>query len=257
MALRAVLVDIDGVLCSAGAALPRAIDALTLLRRHGLGLRFLTNTSRRTRSAIVQQLRDIGFALDEHEVITGALAARRLVQQRGLRPHLLVHPQLLPDFAGIATDRPDAVVIGDAGEGFTYDALNAAMRILLEQPGAPLIAIAANRYFRAADGLCLDAGPFVAALEYAAGVRAELTGKPAPTLFHAALDDLQVAADAAVMIGDDLDSDVIGAQLAGLRGLLVRSGKYRPADEARATAHADFIADDLYTAVTDFIVARH
>lgn len=257
MALRAVLVDIDGVLCSAGAALPRAIDALTLLRRHGLGLRFLTNTSRRTRSAIVQQLRDIGFALDEHEVITGALAARRLVQQRGLRPHLLVHPQLLPDFAGIATDRPDAVVIGDAGEGFTYDALNAAMRILLEQPGAPLIAIAANRYFRAADGLCLDAGPFVAALEYAAGVRAELTGKPAPTLFHAALDDLQVAADAAVMIGDDLDSDVIGAQQAGLRGVLVRSGKYRPADEARATARADFIADDLHAAVTDFIVARH
>jgi HAD superfamily hydrolase (TIGR01458 family) len=247
--LRAVLLDIDGVLCVAGTPLPGAIEALARLRRLGLGLRLLTNTTRQTRSAIVRKLQAMGFDVAEHEVITGALAARRLLQQRGLRAHLLVHPDLLPDLAGIDVENPNAVLVGDAGDGFSYAALNAAMRVLLDQPGAALIAIARNRYFRAADGLCLDAGPFVAALEYATGVQAELTGKPAPTIFHAALDDLHCRPEQALMIGDDLESDVLGAQNIGLRGLLVRTGKYRPADEAAALASADCVADDFQAAV--------
>jgi HAD superfamily hydrolase (TIGR01458 family) len=249
--LRSVLVDIDGVLCTAGAAIPRSIDALGILRRQGVGVRFLTNTTRQTRLSIVQQLRSIGFAVAENEVITGALAARRILQQRGLRPHLLVHPLLLPEFDGIAVDRPNAVVVGDAADGFTYAAMNAAMRILLDQPDTPLIAIARNRYFRAAEGLCLDAGPYVAALEYAAGVQAELTGKPAPAIFRAALDDLQTPPDQAVMIGDDIESDVLGAQAIGMRGILVRTGKYRPSDEADGKPRADLVVDDFHAAVAD------
>jgi HAD superfamily hydrolase (TIGR01458 family) len=214
-----------------------------------VGVRFLTNTTRQTRAGIVHQLHSIGFVVAEDEVITGALAARRLLQQRGLRPHLLVHPQLLPDFDGIATDHPNAVVVGDAAEGFTYAAMNVAMRILLDAPAAPLIAIARNRYFRAGDGLCLDAGPYVAALEYACDVRAELTGKPAAAIFRAALDDLQTLPDEAAMIGDDLESDILGAQAVGLQGILVRTGKYRPSDEIGVKARADLVVEDFYTAV--------
>ena len=250
---RSVLVDIDGVLCTAGVAIPRSIDALAILRRQGIGVRFLTNTTRQTRSGIVRQLGSIGFDVAEGEVITGALAARRILQQRRLRPHLLVHPQLMPEFDGIATERPNAVVVGDAADGFTYAAMNAAMRILLDEPSAPLFAIAMNRYFRAAEGLCMDAGPYVAALEYACKVRAELTGKPAPAIFRAALDDLHTPPDQAVMIGDDIESDVAGAQAMGLQGILVRTGKYRPSDEAGATPRADFVAEDFYTAVMDLI----
>jgi len=230
--LRSVLVDIDGVLCTGGAAIPRSIDALAILRCQGVGVRFLTNTTRQTRAGIVQQLHSIGF-----------------LQQRGLRPHLLVNPQLLPEFDGITTDHPNAVVVGDAAEGFTYAAMNVAMRILLDAPDAPLIAIARNRYFRAGDGLCLDAGPFVAALEYACDVRAELTGKPAAAIFLAALDDLQTTPDQAAMIGDDLEGDVLGAQAVGLQGILVRTGKYRPSDETGVKARADLVVEDFYTAV--------
>ena len=201
----------------------------------------------------MQQLLSIGFAVTENEVITGALAARRILQRRGLRPHLLVHPQLLPEFDGIATHQPNAVVVGDAAEGFSYAAMNAAMRVLLDEPGTPLIAIARNRYFRAADGLCLDAGPYVAALEYAAGVRAELTGKPAPAIFRAALDDLETRPDQAAMIGDDIESDILGAQAIGLRGILVRTGKYRPSDEAGEKPRADVVVDDFYAAAMDLI----
>ncbi len=190
--LRAVLLDIDGVLCVADAPIPGAVEALAQLRRFGLGLRLLTNTTRQTRATIVRKLQGMGFDLAEHELITGALAARRLLLQRGLRAHLLVHPDLFPDLAGIDTDRLNAVLLGDAGDGLSDAAMNAAMRVILDQQGAPLIAIARNRYFRAADGLSLDAGPFVTALEYATGVQAELTGKPAPAIFRTALHELQI-----------------------------------------------------------------
>lgn len=251
--LRSVLVDIDGVLCTAGAAIPRSIDALEILRRSDVSVRFLTNTTRQTRSGIVQQLRSIGFVVAENEVITGALAARQVLLRRGLRPYLLVHPQLVPEFDGIALDQPNAVVVGDAADGFTYAAMNAAMRVLLDDPGAPLIAIARNRYFRAADGLCLDAGPYVAALEYAASVRAELTGKPAPGIFRAALADLETRPDQAAMIGDDIDGDIGGAQAIGLRGVLVRTGKYRPSDEAEGKPRADVVVSDFYAAVVELV----
>lgn len=255
MPIRSLLIDIDGVLYLAGMPIPGSIEALQRLRREGIGLRLLTNTTRQTRSAIVRNLQAIGFDVAEHEVITGALAARRLLQQRELRAHLLVHPDLRPDFAGLDTDAPNAVVVGDAGDGFSYAAMNTAMRVLLDQPGAPLIAIARNRYFRAAEGLCLDAGPYVAALEYAADIRAELTGKPAPALFRAALDDLHTTPEQAAMIGDDLECDALGAQAIGLRGVLVRTGKYRPSDESAGKPRADLVAHDFRAAV-DELLAR-
>ncbi len=251
--MRAVLIDIEGVLSTAGAALPGSISALARLRRSGLGVRFITNTTRQTRAAIARQLVSTGFDIAEGEIVTGAIAARRSVLERGLRPYLLIHPSLLPEFDGLPTDQPNAVVIGDAAEGFTYEAMNRAMRILLEQPAAPLIAIAKNRYFRAADGLYLDAGPYVAALEYATGVDAELSGKPAAAIFRAALDDLQSPPEGAVMIGDDLESDVCGAQAVGIRGMLVRTGKYRSADEADARSRADVVCDDFSAAVDELL----
>jgi HAD superfamily hydrolase (TIGR01458 family) len=186
--IRSVLIDIDGVLCLGDVPLPGALAALDLLRQRGVGLRFVTNTTRRTRTDIVRDLSAMGFDIALHEVVSGAISARRIIEARRLRPLLLVHPGLLPDFAGISTANPNAVLIGDAADGFTYHAMNTALRVLVDVPGAPLIALANNRYFQAGDGLALDAGPYVAALEYAAGVRAEMTGKPAPAIFRAALD---------------------------------------------------------------------
>ena len=151
-----------------------------------------------------------------------------------------------PDFDGLDLHEPNAVVVGDAGEHFSYAGLNRAFRLL--QAGAPLLALGRNRYFKEADGLSLDAGPFVAALEYAAGVSAELLGKPAPALFAQALRALGCNPDQAVMIGDDVEADVNGALAAGLGGILVRTGKYRPGDETRLAATGR-LADDIGAAV--------
>jgi HAD superfamily hydrolase (TIGR01458 family) len=137
------------------------------------------------------------------------------------------------------------VIVGDLGERFGYRILNRAFRELLS--GAELVALQKNRYWRTPDGLSLDVGPFVAALEYASGREAVVVGKPATTFFDAVLAGLDTAAARAAMVGDDVESDIGGAQRAGLAGILVRTGKYRAeavaASGVRPTVTVDSIAD--------------
>lgn len=253
---RALLIDLAGVLHVGENAVPGAAQALLRLRRSGLPLRFLTNTTRSPRHAIVALLQRLGFAIDEAEVLTAARATRHLVRERGLRPHYLVHPDIVEEMgartvetkAGAGAGEPDAVVLGDAGPHFTFDRLNAAFRLLMQ--GLPLIAMARNRYFQEADGPTIDLGAFVAALEFAAGTRAEIVGKPAPPFFHAALAELGVAPGEALLIGDDLHDDIGGAQAIGIPGILVRTGKFRAADAQQAEIRPVLIADDFAAAVS-------
>ncbi|HCZ47370.1 MAG TPA: TIGR01458 family HAD-type hydrolase [Gammaproteobacteria bacterium] len=231
-----------------GEAWPQARDA-DELHDALLLLGFLTVTEAASEPrwpALLQALAGRGLDIAAEELFTPTAAARGALLERGLRPLLLIHPDLMPDFAGLDTDAPNAVVVGDAGEHFGYAGLNRAFRLL--HAGAPLLALGRNRYFQDADGLSLDAGPFVAALEYAAGVTAELMGKPAPALFTAAVRSTGCRPTEAVMIGDDVESDVNGAVTAGLRGVLVRTGKYRAGDEQRLASGTD-VVDDIGAAV--------
>lgn len=253
MKLRTVLLDLGGVFYQGDHLIPGALGALARLRASGLALRFVTNTTRQSRTELLRELAGRGIAIAEHELFTPAVAAHDLLRARALRPLLLIHPGLAPDFAGLDTAEPNAVVVGDAGDYFRYGELNRAFRLL--HAGAPLLALGRNRYFQDRDGLSLDAGPFVAALEYAAGVEAELLGKPAPALFAAALDATACAPAAAAMIGDDVEADVNGALAAGLRGILVKTGKYRPGDEARLAPGGE-LADDIGAAVASLGIGK-
>lgn len=247
MTLGAVLIDLSGVLYEGGTPLPGAAEALSRLRERGLPLRFLTNTTRSPRRRVLARLHAMGFDIRDEEVYSAPQAALDYLLAHGLRPWLLVHPDLEEDFAPVPRDPPNAVLMGDAAEGFTYARLNTAFRLLLEH--APLLAMGRNRYFRDSDGrLSLDAGPFVAALEYAAQVEALVLGKPAAEFYHAVLHDLRCAPRDAVMIGDDVEADVRGAAAAGLTAVLVRTGKYRPGDEAGLPEGAT-VADDFRAAV--------
>lgn len=246
--VRGVLIDLSGVLYDGDAPLPGAIEAVQRLHHAGLGVRYLTNTTRSTRDQLLSKLRAMGFAIEPNEVFSAPLAAKRLIQQRGFRPMLLVHPNLEPEFADVLQDFPNAVVVGDAGHEITYEKLNAAFRLLMGD--AALVALARNRYFKEADGLSLDAGPFVAALEFASGAKAQVVGKPSKEFFKLALDDLRCLAVDAVMIGDDVHDDVLGATAAKMRGILVRTGKYRPSDEQLLTDQRNaMVVDDFPAAV--------
>lgn len=242
----ALLLDLSGVLYQGARALPGALDALERLRHAGLPVRFVTNTSRRSHAQLLDDLRQRGFRIDPDELFTAPRAAHDWLQAHGRRPWCLLHPDLRADFNDLPGGDPDAVLIGDAEDDFTYANLDRAFRLL--QDGAELVAIGVNRHFQLDDGLHLDAGPFVHALEYAAGCTATVTGKPAPAFFEQALASLALPAERVMMIGDDAASDAQGALDAGLRACLVKTGKYRPGDEDGITGDC-WLEKDIGTAV--------
>jgi len=226
----AVLLDIDGVLHVGDDPIPGAAAVLDGLRAAGTPFRLVTNTTSRSRRGVVERLRRIGLDVREEDVLTPAALAVAHCRAHGYeRVALLVADALREDLAALrepADGEPvDAVIVGDLGEGFTYDRLNGAFRRLMD--GAALVALQRNRYWQREDGLTLDAGGFVVALEYASGTEATVVGKPAGAFFAAALDALGADAATTVMVGDDVEGDVGGAQDAGLAGVLVRTGKFR------------------------------
>jgi len=228
---RALLLDLEGTVFQSGALIPGAVEALDEATRRGVAWRFVTNATSRPRSVILRELSAMGLDVAPERLFTAPRAARGLITARGwTRCHFLLRPALLEDFDGVESveDGAEAVVLGDLGSGMTYERLNRAFRMLLD--GAELVTLARNRYWKANDGLMLDTGPFCAALEHASGKKAILAGKPSPAFFQAALASTGAAASETAVVGDDLESDVGGAQRAGMRGVLVRTGKHRPND---------------------------
>jgi len=182
----------------------------------------------------------MGLPVQEGLIFTPAAAANVRLHGRSCYP--LVAEPLLEDLGGIelASESPEYVLVGDLGEDFTYERLDAAFRHLMD--GAELVALQKNRYWEKEGRLSLDAGPFVVALEWASGKTALVVGKPEPAFFKAALQDLGLEAQEVAMVGDDAESDVAGARKAGLQGIQVRTGKYRPGTRVEPDAEIESIA---------------
>jgi phospholysine phosphohistidine inorganic pyrophosphate phosphatase len=226
--IEGLLLDLSGVVYVQDQAVPGAPEALSRIRDADLPIRLVTNTTMRPRRSIVERLERLGVEADPSELLTPATLAARRCEEAGFESvALVVRDELLEDLEGLEeSDGPvDAVIVGDLGDDWDYGVLNAAFRQLIE--GAELIALQKNRYWETDDGLSLDAGPFVVALEYASGRDAEIVGKPSRPFFELAVSDLGVDAGRAGMVGDDVEADVGGALAAGLAGVLVRTGKYR------------------------------
>jgi HAD superfamily hydrolase (TIGR01458 family) len=254
--VRALLIDLDGVLYVEDEPIPGAVDAVAALRDAGLGLRFVTNTTQRSHARTLEKLERLGMPVAADELITPAILAVEHCRERGHeRVALLMADEVKADFAQLAeADRDvDAVIVGDLGERFDYAVLNRAFRLIVD--GAELVALQRNRYWLRADGLSLDVGPFVAALEYAANVEAVVVGKPAPAFFLLALSQLGAEPAEAAMVGDDIESDIGGAVRAGLRGVLVRTGKFRE----ESLAAADPPPTDVIDSIADLpaLLAAH
>jgi phospholysine phosphohistidine inorganic pyrophosphate phosphatase len=241
-----VLFDLDGTVYQDGRAIPGAAEALETLRRARTPFRFTTNTTRRPRTALAERLRGMGIEACPEEILSAPAAAAGWLRTRGAtRVQLLLAQDTWEEFAALEiVDRsPEVVVVGDLGEGWTFPLLDQAFRNLME--GAELLAIQRNRYWHTRGGLSLDAGPFVTALEYASGKAATLAGKPSPVFFAAAARELGVPPGRIAVVGDDLESDVAGARAAGMIGVAVRTGKYRPQDEEQAAEAADVVLDSI------------
>jgi HAD superfamily hydrolase (TIGR01458 family) len=249
MRIGAVLIDIDGVLTVSWRPLPGAVAALRWLRAAGLPVALVTNTTSRPRASIATALAEAGFPVGAADILTApAIAAAYLkANHPGARCLLLNSGQITEDLAGITLARGDdpveVVLVGGAGPEFSYQALNRAFGHL--QGGAALVAMHRGMYWRTSGGLQLDSGAFVAGLEQAAGVQAEVVGKPAAAFFATALAHLGAAAAGTLMVGDDIESDVLAAQRQGLTGVLVKTGKYLPTAHRHASGTPDHVLESF------------
>lgn len=227
-----MLIDLDGTLYIGGSPIEGARTALERIERAGVPFRFVTNTTRMSRKEVSRGLEGMGFPSSQRLIFTPATAANAMLAGRSVRA--FVAGELLGDLSGLdlSGERPEYVLVGDLGSGFTYELLNEAFRCLMD--GAELVALQKNRYWQREDGLYLDAGAFVAALEYASGRDARVIGKPELDFFGAALLELGLQRNEAVMVGDDAEVDVAGAKAAGLKGVQVRTGKYQEGAESGA-----------------------
>jgi len=244
--VRGLLLDIDGTLLVDDRPIAGAAETLMRLRAAGLPVRLMTNTSRRSRAAIARALRSAGLEVAVPEILTPAILARRMILDSDRkRALILIPPEARTDFDGVDEgDRPDWVVVGDLGRGFTWEVLNGAFRALRE--GASLVALHKNRFwFAGEDGWVLDAGAFVAALEYATGMEAIVVGKPAAPFFQLALQDLRLPAEDVLVVGDDLETDIAGGAAAGCRTALVRTGKGAGAPSPPGGPRPDSILESI------------
>ena len=244
--IQGLVIDLEGTLYVEGEALPGAKEALQRLRAAKMPMRFLTNTTSKPLAVILARLETMGLDIEAEEVFTAPRVAAEALRTAGVRrAHFLLREEVLADMGGIvsADENAEAVVIGDLGAGLTYERLNRAFRLLLA--GADFYALAENRMYRHADGMCLDVGAFVRALEYGSRRKAVLLGKPAPAFFQTAVASMGLSPQGVASIGDDLESDVGGGLGAGLRGVLVRTGKFREEDLRVAKVFPDAVIDSF------------
>ena len=234
--MKAILFDLDGVLYVGDQIIEGAVETLRWCNARAIPHLFVTNTTSKPRSAIVAKLKALGISIKEDRILTPPVAAGQWLHENQLsKLGLFVSDITRREFDSFTlvdqeNEAVDAVVVGDMGEDWSFLTLNRAFRFLMHSPQPRLIALGLTRYWRAQDGLRLDAGAYVAALQYASGSEPVVLGKPAEAFYQSALYKLNVTSDDIIMIGDDIRGDIGGAQDTGIRGVLVRTGKFRESD---------------------------
>jgi HAD superfamily hydrolase (TIGR01458 family) len=247
--MAAILLDVDGTLHVSGEPIAGATEAVSELRRQGHRLRFVTNNTTRSRAQHAEELRALGLELEDEELQTTAVAAARVLS--GKRVLALTMHAVVADLDGIELvgEGADAVLLGGADEtpetNLVFSFMNLARAFAELTMGADLYCLHRNRWWQTKHGPLLDAGAFVAGLEYAAGIEATVVGKPSAAYFAAACEALDADAEMTWMVGDDLEADIGGAQRSGMRTVLVRTGKFRPDAVETGDVHPDGIISSL------------
>src|SRR5438093_5866734 len=244
-----ILLDVDGVLHVSGHPILGGAKAIARLREDGHRLRFVTNNTTHSRSALAEEVRSFGVVLEDEELQTTPLAAAHAL--KGKRVLALTMPAIVEDLEGLELvgEGAEAVLLGGADEGFetnrVFSYYNLARAFAELQEGAELYCLHKNRWWQTSRGALLDAGAFVAGLEYAADTEATVLGKPSSAYFAAALEALDYDPEQTWMVGDDVEVDVAGAAAFGLRTVLVETGKFRQEALDESTVKPDGVIESI------------
>jgi HAD superfamily hydrolase (TIGR01450 family) len=239
MAVGGVLFDIDGVLVTSWKPIPGAAETLGILVDNQIACAYLTNTTTRTRAQIAKLLTDAGMSVTADEVITAAVLTADYVRSRypDARCFLVNSGRIDEDMPGIdlvysseftgprAPETPDVVLLGGAGPEFSHLTLSWVYDWMAQ--GVPVVAMHRSTAWNTADGLRVDTGMYLIGMEQSCGREVTAVGKPAPEGFLASANRLGVEPEEMYMVGDDLNNDVLAAQVVGMEGVLVRTGKFR------------------------------
>lgn len=239
------LFDLDGVFYQSGKALPGAVNTLSHLKSKNIPFRFLTNTTTKNRTALKEKLNQIGLPVLESEIISAGYSGVDFLRQLGSPTcTFYMTENLIEDYNEfeVSTDSPEAIVIGDYDK-WNYQLMNEAFRFVMN--GAEIVALHKGKYYQVDDGLRLDAGGFVKALEFATGKQAHIVGKPNKAFFNCAIQDINIRPENLVMIGDDLTNDIYGAQNVEIEAFLVKTGKYHEGMLENSTIQPDGILDSI------------
>ena len=239
MAIGGVLFDIDGVLVTSWKPITGAAETLQVLADNQIARSYLTNTTTRTRVQIAELLTDAGMDVTADEVITAAVLTAEYVRSRypDARCFLVNSGQIAEDMPGIdivyssefddgtVPETPDVVLLGGAGPEYNHLTLSRVYDWMAQ--GVPVVAMHRSTSWNTTEGLRVDTGMYLIGMEQTSGRQATAVGKPAPEGFLAAASRLGVDPDEMYMVGDDLNNDVLAAQVTGMIGVLVRTGKFR------------------------------
>ncbi|HLU47298.1 MAG TPA: HAD-IIA family hydrolase [Planctomycetota bacterium] len=252
------LIDMDGVIYRGRDVIPGACEFVRALVERDVPFLFLTNNSQRTRLDVATKLRRLGFPVEERHIFTCAMAtARFLSAQRpegtayvigegGLLQALHLHR-----YAVVDAD-PDYVVVGE-GRTATVEMLDTAVKLILR--GAKLIATNLDPSCPTHDGARAGCGAIVAMLETATGRRAFSVGKPSPVMLRAARKELGLSTGETTIVGDTMETDILGGVQLGFRSILVLTGNTRREDLARFAFRPDLVVDSIADLIPE--VAGH
>ena len=251
--MQAVLIDLDGVIYDSKSEIPGAANTIDWLEKSSIPYLFVTNTCSKPRQAIAMQLSDMRINVNPEKILTPITVAKQWLSINNVEPiALYLEPASMDEFSDFkvieqsAESGANAVLISDIGEGWNYNSLNRALRLLLCEPKPVLIALGMSRYWQSRHGLALDVGPFIKALEFASSTKAVVLGKPATDFFNTAVKQLNINCREVLMIGDDLVSDIQASQQAGLKAAQVKTGKFLPGD-----LNAEIKPDYLINSIAD------
>lgn len=242
------LIDMDGVIYRGSQLIPGADKFIHSLRQDNVPFRFLTNNSQRARRDIATKLQRLGIEVEEEHVFTCAMATARYLatQKPNGTAYVIGEGGLLTALHNngysIVDKDPDYVVVGE-GRTLNFEMVEAALGMILG--GAKLIATNMDPNCPTQTGTRPGCGAIVAMLEAAAGVKAFSVGKPSPIMLRAARKELNLTTDQTVVIGDTMETDILGGVQLGFKTILVLSGGTRHADLSRYAYRPDMVVESI------------
>ena len=227
MNIKAVFFDLDGTLYFKQKAIEGAIETVDYLKSKGYICRFLTNSDSKRTSYILERVKNLGFNIELDEIFTPVTASVKFLKSnREAKIYTLVSDNVVSEYEefNLCEENVDYIVIGDCRDKVSYDILNKAFKIVGEN--TEILALQKGKYFYDSTGKNLDTGAFVAMMEYATGKSSKVLGKPSESFFNMLLQDLKLKPSEIIIIGDDISTDIVGANNIGAMGVLVKTGKY-------------------------------